>query len=82
MKMSTNLTIRDQSENPSSENHTTKKNYFLSDTNKAELKNCICMLLAELVGTFCLLFFGCMGCIDWIQMPGEIDSCFQKLKKK
>lgn len=31
----------------------------------------ICMLLAETLGTGLLVFFGCMGCIDWFDMPGK-----------
>lgn len=66
--MSTNLPIRDQSENPNNENVAIETNSLVHEKEKIELRDCICMLAAEFVGTFSLLFFGCMGTIDW---PGE-----------
>lgn len=76
--MSTNLTIRDQSENPNGDNFSMGTNKLVPEDKKSSvLKDCICMLLAELVGTFCLLFFGCMGTLDWIQMPGKMHTCYQ-----
>lgn len=38
---------------------------------KKDYNNKVKMLIAEFIGTACLMFFGCMGCIDWIQMPGK-----------
>lgn len=35
------------------------------------LKDKICMIGAEFLGTLLLVLFGCMGTIDWIQMPGK-----------
>lgn len=69
--MSTNLTIRDHSENPNSDNFSVRTNTLESEYKRSVLKNCICMLAAEFIGTFCLLLFGCMGTLDWIQMPGK-----------
>ena len=77
--MSTNLTIRDQSENPSGDDLSAGAATLVPDAKKSELKDCICMLAAEFIGTFCLLFFGCMGTLDWIQMPGKK---FSKLSTK
>lgn len=35
------------------------------------LKDKLCMIGAEFLGTLLLILFGCMGTIDWIQMPGD-----------
>jgi hypothetical protein len=37
---------------------------------KSNLNKTIVMLISEFIGTAFLVFFGCMGCIDWIKMPG------------
>lgn len=31
--------------------------------------NVVCMVLGELIGTGALLFFGCMGTINWVENP-------------
>lgn len=31
------------------------------------------MLIAEVIGTGLLVFFGCIGCIDWFQMTGQLE---------
>jgi len=45
-------------------NTTKKKELTLSDK--------MVMLLAEALGTGLLVFFGCMGCINWFDMPGKL----------
>lgn len=30
----------------------------------------VVMIFAEFLGTFALVFFGCMGAIDWMGLPG------------
>jgi hypothetical protein len=75
LSMSTDLTIRDQSENPNSEHFSISTNELVPEDKRSVLKDCICMLAAEFIGTFCLMFFGCMGTLDWIQMPGKMNIC-------
>jgi hypothetical protein len=62
--MSTTSDVRG-SENSQNENEAQKK-----ALKKSRIINGIAMVAAEVIGTALLLFFGCMGCIDWIQMPG------------
>jgi hypothetical protein len=76
IEMSTNLTIRDQSENPNGDNFSIGTKALVPEDKKFVSKDCICMLVAELIGTFCLIFFGCMGTLDWIQMPGKMNICY------
>lgn len=37
---------------------------------KSNFNKKLTMIIAEFIGTACLVFFGCMGCMDWIKMPG------------
>lgn len=66
--MSTNLNVRDLSENSNDDNTSIAT---IENKKKKELIDKICMAAAEVIGTGLLTFFGCMGCIDWIQMPGK-----------
>lgn len=47
---------------------------------KSNFCKTLTVLGAEFIGTACLVFFGCMGCIDWIQLPGIFGSNSIKLK--
>lgn len=40
---------------------------------KSNCNKKLIMIIAEFIGTACLVFFGCMGCMDWIKMPGKKD---------
>lgn len=65
--MSNNLDERDRSESI----HDDKMSITtIKNKNKKELIDKISMVAAEVIGTGLLVFIGCMGCIDWIQMPG------------
>lgn len=70
---STNLSIRDDSVNRNDDNNVSDamRSFVLGDMPKSEIIDKICMICAEVIGTGLLVFFGCMGCIDWIQMPGN-----------
>lgn len=37
----------------------------LENTRKMKLKQQLIMLTGEFIGTAMLVFFGCIGCIDW-----------------
>lgn len=64
------------------QNNEALKNYQVDDTkNTAKKKELtltdkITMLLAETMGTGLLVFFGCMGCINWFDMPGKLIKFF------
>ena len=58
-------------------NNGTLKNHQIDDTKNTTkkkeltLSDKMVMLLAEALGTGLLVFFGCMGCINWFDMPGK-----------
>jgi hypothetical protein len=65
-EMSTNSNVREVAENLHNDSEA-QKGFF----NKSKIIDGIAMIAAEVIGTALLMFFGCMGCIDWIQMPGN-----------
>ncbi len=66
------LKNRDQSNDKNNDNSSVGTNN--KEKKMRNLKECLTMLAAEFVGTFLLVFFGCMGLIDWAQMPGNNDA--------
>ena len=64
--MSTNLNVRDLSENSNDDN----TSITIENKKRKELIDKICMVAAEVIGTGLLTFFGCMGCINWFGITG------------
>lgn len=67
--MSTNLNVRDLSENSNDDNSTSIAT-TIENKKRKEVIDKICMIAAEVIGTGLLTFFGCMGCINWFQTTG------------